>query len=77
MNAQQPRASIAKTKFLSMLNTEVMLWSDLRLETTRQNIFIKWCFDTGDHEDLVRFKELDVEVETRKSWNLDQIIDSE
>lgn len=66
-----------KSKFLSMLNTEVMLWSDLRLETTRRNIFIKWCFDTGDYEDLIRFKELDAEAETRKTWSLDQINDSE
>lgn len=77
MNAQPTRASIAKTKFLSMLNIEVILWSDLRLETTRQNIFVKWCFDTGNSEDLLRFKELDAETETRKTWSLPDISNQE
>jgi len=77
MDAQTTRASIAKNKFLSMLDKEVMLWSDLRLENARQSIFIKWCFDTGDHVDLMRFKELDAEVEIRKTWSLVQISDPE
>lgn len=64
-------------KFLSMLNNEIMLWSDARLETTRQDIFIQWCFDTGDQEDLLRFKELDAETETRKTWRLIQVTDPE
>lgn len=77
MDAQTKRASIAKLNFLSMLNNEIMLWSDARLETARQDIFIQWCFDTGDQEDLLRFKELDAETETRKTWRLIQVTDPE
>ncbi len=74
MNAQLTRASIEKLNFLSMLNNEIMLWSDVRLETVRQHTFIKWCFDTGDELDLKKFKELDAEVELRKTWSLPQTV---
>lgn len=73
MDAQLTRASIAKLNFLSMLNNEIMLWSDTRLEDARQSIFITWCFDTGAPEDLKKFKELDAEAELRKTWKLPQV----
>lgn len=72
MNAQLPRADVGKLNFLSMLNKEVMLWSDHRLESARQDSFITWCFDTGDPSDLKKFKELEEESKIRKTWTLPQ-----
>lgn len=70
MDVKEKRESMGQLVFLSMLNNEVMLWSDHRLEDERQNIFDIWCFDTGADKDLQKFKELDREVETRKTWTL-------
>ncbi len=72
MNTQLTRADIGKLNFLSMLDKEVMLWSDDRLEAARQDTFITWCFDTGDPFDLKKFKDLEAEAELRKTWTLPQ-----
>ncbi len=70
MDVKEKRESMGQLVFLSMLDNEVMLWSDTRLEFERQSIFDIWCFDTGADSDLKKFHELDREVETRKTWTL-------
>ena len=55
-----------KQRFLSMLEDNLMLWSDDYLEEQRQEYYLRWCFDTGKPEDLARFEELDREMEKRK-----------
>lgn len=77
MNTQPTRVDVCKLNFLAMLNKEVMLWSDHRLEVARQDSFITWCFDTGDPEDLKKFKELEQESEIRKTWTIPQLEDLE
>ena len=58
-----------------MIEENISLWSDEYLDRRRRECFVRWCFDTGDPEDLARFEELEQEhnrrkenAELRKQW---------
>ena len=49
-----------------MLEENVSLWSDDRIELERGDAYLRWCFETGDPQDLKRFEELDQELSRRR-----------
>lgn len=55
-----------KHRFLSMLEDNIMLWSDEYVSERRKDYFIRWCFETGSPEDLAEFEKLDEELEKRQ-----------
>ena len=63
-----------RSRFISFLEENIMLWSDERLEHERSQIFVRWCFDTGDPADLAKFEKLDAELEQRKQNAKDRAI---
>lgn len=64
--AMNKKVQLNKHRFLSMLEDNVMLWSDDYLEERRKDFFMHWCFETGSSEDLAKFEELNQELEKRR-----------
>ncbi len=64
MNAKP--AEHIRLRLCTILDENIMLWSDDYLEEQRQESFVRWCFDTGDPKDLEQFHRLEAELEMRR-----------
>ena len=67
MNTSQRLISEGQRRFMTMMEQTVMLWSDDKIERERSEAFVRWCFDTGNALDLIKFNTLDREKIIRET----------
>jgi len=70
MNRKTRKKDEGPKAFLAMLDSTPMLWSDDRVDTVKQEAFIRWCFDTGNLIDFELFTLLEREQFIRSKSNI-------